>query len=213
MEKGKFMVLEGQGFTGKTEQAYLLVQALKALGLAVVETQEPGGVAGAEAIRTELLARRAAGTITPEQEVELFYKSRGIFLTNLVKPTLIEGKWIISTRFSASTFVYQGQEGEVDLNIIQKLEDKVVNGCQPDLYFLLDVPEEEIIRRMQSSQRIRHGYNELDMIKITGRRQSYLNLAKDNHYHNWVIINGEGSLEEVHQEIWQSLINKEIIRV
>lgn len=209
MIKSKFIVLEGQGFTGKTQQAKLLAKRLLEQGLEVIETQEPGGGESAQVIREELLKRREEGTITPEKEVELFYRSREKFLKELVIPSLEQGKWVISTRFSASTFVYQGFVDGVSLELIQKLEDEIVDGHQPDLYILIDVAEGEILRRMEmENNRAKHGYNEEDLEIIKKRKEGYLKLAKENVHGNWVIVDGNGTVEEVHQKIWEEVKEK-----
>lgn len=206
MERGRFIVLEGQGYSGKTEQAQLLVARLEKEGIEAIETQEPGGVEESLKIREELMQRRAGGNITPEEELGLFYKARGVFLDMLVRPNLTEGKWILSTRFSASTFVYQGYEGGIDLDLIQKLDNEVVGDTQPDLYILLDVEEQEIMRRMkETNKRQRHSYNELDEEKIRIRRHGYLELAKENKHKNWVIINGNQPIEQVSKDIWKQV--------
>src|SRR5689334_2524101 len=101
MERGKFIVLEGQGFSGKTEQAPLLVEQLQKYGFSVIQTQEPGGVPEAEGIREQILTLRGQKKIGPEDELKMFYQSRGLFLGKLVVPELDNGKWIVSTRFSA----------------------------------------------------------------------------------------------------------------
>lgn len=200
--RGKFIVLEGQGFSGKTEQSSLLTDRLGKLGVEVVSTQEPGGVGSALAIREELLRRRAGGLITPEEEVSLFYRARGAFLSELVIPSLDDGRWVVSTRFSASTHVYQGVEGGVSLDLIGQLDDQVVGNNQPDLYLLLNVTPEEILRRMTSSARQRHSYNELDMAKIKARHRGYLGLARENRHGNWVVVEGNGSIAKVSEDIW-----------
>lgn len=206
MQLGKFIVLEGQGFSGKTEQARLLSEKLRQKGKEVIETQEPGGVASAQAIRDEILKRKQQENITPEEEVQLFYKSRERFLHELVIPALLEGKWIVSTRFSASTFVYQGFVSGVDLKFIEGLEEKVVNIHQPDLYILIDVSEEEILKRItKEDKREIHGYNEADLKVIKKRREGYLNLAKENTNKNWVIVDGNKGLEDVAEQIWKAV--------
>lgn len=201
-KKGKFIVLEGQGFSGKTEQSSLLVNRLKQSGTEVIETQEPGGVESALVIRAELLDRRAKGIITPEEEVELFYKSRGRFLEELVKPALQKGAWVISTRFSPSTEVYQGAEGGVSLDLIREKEREVVGKNQPDLYILLDVDPKVIYERMQNGKRERHGYNELDMEKLVKRAEAYREIAKENRFSNWEVVDGNLPIPEVHASIW-----------
>jgi dTMP kinase len=205
--KGKFIVLEGQGFSGKTEQAHLLTEKLKGKGIDVIETQEPGGVESALEIREELLKRRKDGNITPEEEVELFYKSREKFLEELVLPALEMGTWVVSTRFSASTFVYQGYVDGLDIKKIEELEEKIVGENQPDLYILIDVSEEEIWKRMKHSAREKHGYNEEDREIIKKRREGYLKLAKENQHRNWEIIDGDQDIEDVSKGVWDRVEN------
>lgn len=200
--RGRFVVLEGQGFSGKTEQAHLLAEKLRKKGIDVVETQEPGGVKSALEIREELLTRRKEGSISPEEEVELFYKSREKFLKELVLPALEMGTWVVSTRFSASTFVYQGYVDGIDIKKIEELEEKVVGENQPDLYILIDVSEEEIWKRMGESRREKHGYNEEDKEIIKKRREGYLKLAKENKYKNWEIISADENIVEVSKKVW-----------
>ena len=55
IETGRFITLEGGEGVGKSTQAMALAGALRARGIDVVETREPGGSEGAEAIR-KLLA-------------------------------------------------------------------------------------------------------------------------------------------------------------
>lgn len=206
--RGKFIVLEGQGFTGKTTQAALLSDYLQKRGIKVIETHEPGGIKEAEEIREEILKRRADGLISSEEEVELFYKSRKIFLDKLVKPSLAKGVWVISTRFSISTYIYQGLEGGVSLDLINKLEKQVVAGFKPDLYILLDVSVEEIIRRLKRNLRQKHSFNEFDKEKIINRRKHYLRVAGENKNKNWMIVDGEGAVEEVEKRILGAVISK-----
>lgn len=206
--QGFFIVFEGQGFGGKTTQAKILARKLKKLGLSVVLGREPGGIPQAEAIRDELLDRREKRTVTPTQEVELLYKSREIFLNKLVKPALKKGSWVISTRFSPSTFVYQGIEGGVSLDYIQKVDDTIVKGFQPDLYILLDLTEKEIEKRLTSNGREKHSFNELDKKKIKTRREGYLQIAKENKERNWVVVDGGQSVDEVSRKVWQIVSSK-----
>lgn len=207
-ERGKFIVLEGQGFSGKTEQAPLLVVQLQRHGLTVIQTQEPGGVPEAEKIREQILTLRGEKKIGPEDELRMFYESRGLFLGKLVVPETEKGKWVVSTRFSASTYVYQGREGGISKDLINQLDREVVGSNQPDLYLLLDVAPEEIIRRLQAKDsREKHSFNEVDENKIKLRAQAYLDLAKENRYGNWEIVDGNGSIQEVRQRIWTAVAN------
>lgn len=203
----KFIVIEGQGFTGKTTQAKLLVQKLQEKGIEAIETREPGGVESAEIIRQELLRLREVGDISAEEEVKLFYQARKAFVEELVKPSLERGIWAVSTRFSPSTIVYQGIERGVNLELIKKIDSETISDLKPDLIILLDVTEDEIWKRMEEdNMRTKHGYNEMDKNIIENRRKGYLKLANENTDGNWVIIDANGSVEEVAQKIWEIIL-------
>ncbi len=62
---GRFISLEGGEGCGKSTQLKRLAEALRARGVEVVETREPGGSPGAEAIR-RLLLEGEEGRWTPE---------------------------------------------------------------------------------------------------------------------------------------------------
>ncbi len=203
MNKGKFIVIEGQGFTGKTTQTELLAQKLKKKGIDTIFTREPGGVPEAEKIREELLRKRGDQSFTPEQEVKLFYTSRELFLNELVRPALKKGTWIISSRFSPSTIVYQGIVGGYDLELIKKLDEEVVKDTVPDLIILLDLPDHEVIKRMVEDIKIVHSYNEFNEDIIKKRREGYLKLAMEGD--NWEVVDGTGSVEEVADKVWEKV--------
>ncbi|PWB63530.1 MAG: thymidylate kinase, partial [Bradyrhizobiaceae bacterium] len=73
--RGKFITFEGGEGTGKSTQVNLLANRLRALGLGVVVTREPGGSAGAEAIRHVILSG-AAKPLGPYAETLLFAAAR-----------------------------------------------------------------------------------------------------------------------------------------
>lgn len=204
--RGQFIVIEGQGFTGKTTQTKLLAQKLKKKGIKVIATGEPGGVPEAEKIREELLNRKEEDKLTPEQEVKLFYTSRELFLDELVRPSLKKGVWVISTRFSPSTFVYQGLVEGYDLELIKKLDKEVVKDTKPDLIILLDIPSGQVIKRMVEDTRIRHRYNEFNKDIIKKRREGYLKLAMEGD--NWEVVDGTGTIGEVSEKIWEIVAKK-----
>lgn len=203
MSSAKFIVLEGQGFTGKTTQAKLLVEKLKEKGIEAIDTREPGGVPEAEKIREELLKKKEEGSFSPEEEVKLFYAARELFLNELIRPSLKKGTWIVSTRFSPSTFVYQGLVEGYNLSLIKKLDEEVVGQTRPDLIILLDIPEHEVIKRMVEDTRIAHSYNEFNEDIIKKRREGYLKLAMEGD--NWEVVDGTGTMEEVSEKIWKAV--------
>ncbi|WP_234049889.1 MULTISPECIES: dTMP kinase [unclassified Xanthobacter] len=138
--RGWFITLEGGEGTGKSTQARLLAEHLRARGWYVVETREPGGSPGAEAVRHVLLSG-AAEPLGPQVEALLFAAARADHVNSLIAPALAAGRIVVCDRFMDSTRVYQGVVGQVDADLLQGLE-RVCVRARPDLTLVLDVPPE-----------------------------------------------------------------------
>jgi len=143
---GKFITLEGGEGAGKTTQAALLSERLRAAGLQILQTREPGGTPRAEAIREVLLSGRAKpfGAIG---EAILFYAARESHLALAIRPALSAGKWVICDRFSDSTRAYQGAAGGLPMKTIETFEAAVVGPTKPDLTLIFDIDPEIGLRR------------------------------------------------------------------
>jgi dTMP kinase len=146
---GRFITFEGGEGAGKSSHAALLVQRLSGLGIAVVQTREPGGSPGAEIIRHVLLSG-AAKPLGPDAEAILFAAARADHVANLIEPALKQGRWVICDRFIDSTRVYQGMLGHADLKLIHSLERVSIGPLRPDITFILDVPAEVGLARAKS---------------------------------------------------------------
>ncbi|WP_430398419.1 dTMP kinase [Ferrovibrio sp.] len=146
LKTGRFITLEGGEGAGKSTQIKRLVAKLQSLGFEVVQTREPGGTPGAEAIRGLLvtgdIARWEADT-----EALLHYAARTEHVAKTVKPALARGAWVISDRFADSTMAYQGYAGQVGRERIATLHKLVLGEFQPDLTLILDLPVQEGLRR------------------------------------------------------------------
>ncbi|RAI31345.1 dTMP kinase, partial [Rhodoplanes serenus] len=139
--RGKFITFEGGEGSGKSTQATRLAERLRALGIAVVQTREPGGSPGAEIVRHVLLAG-AAKPLGPEAEAMLFAAARADHLDRTIRPALDRGAWVVCDRFADSTRVYQGTVGKADPALIRALERVAVGDTRPDLTLVLDLPAE-----------------------------------------------------------------------
>ena len=137
--RGRFITFEGGEGTGKSTHSSLLADRLRALGVDVVLTREPGGSPGAEVIRHVLLSG-VAKPLGVEAEALLFAAARGDHVRITIEPALARGSWVICDRFIDSTRVYQGILGQLDPKFIRALERVTVGELEPDLTFILDVP-------------------------------------------------------------------------
>jgi dTMP kinase len=155
--RGRFITFEGGEGTGKSVQASMLANRLRALGLSVVLTREPGGSPGAEIIRHVILSG-AAKPFGAHAEAILFAAARDDHIRHTIAPALERGRWVISDRFADSTRVYQGTLGNVDPKLIQGLERITVGDLKPDITFILDLSTEIGLARA----RARRGEEEAD---------------------------------------------------
>src|SRR5476651_1828219 len=103
---GHFITLEGGEGAGKSTQVRRLAATLAEKGIAVLTTREPGGSPGAEEIRA-LLVNGAPGRWDALTETLLVYAARADHVKCTIGPALIADKWVISDRFTDSTYAYQ----------------------------------------------------------------------------------------------------------
>ncbi len=145
--RGAFIAFEGGEGAGKSTQARMLAEALRARGLTVVTTREPGGTPGAEAIRDLLLSPPGAGW-TAEAEALLFAAARADHVANLIRPSLARGEWVLCDRFVDSSRAYQGGAGGLGDDAILGLHDFGSGGLRPDLVILLEGDEAVLAARL-----------------------------------------------------------------
>ncbi|HAD85591.1 MAG TPA: thymidylate kinase, partial [Brevundimonas sp.] len=88
----------GEG-AGKTTQARLLVERLRARGLDVLQTREPGGSPGAEEIRG-IAVSGEADRWSARTETLLMYAARSDHLERTILPALAAGRWVVCDRFA-----------------------------------------------------------------------------------------------------------------
>lgn len=145
-ETGRLITFEGGEGVGKSTQLAKLAEHLRACGLEVVTTREPGGTPTAEALREALLSGRVA-PMGPLAEAALFAAARINHVEQLIAPALARGVYVLCDRFIDSTRAYQGARGGVDPKYIALLERAAVGATRPDLTIILDLPPQEGLAR------------------------------------------------------------------
>jgi dTMP kinase len=194
--RGRFISLEGGEGVGKSTQLKALAEALRSRGLEVVETREPGGSPGAEAIR-ELLLQGEVDRWTPETEALLFAAARSDHVARKIRPALDFGKWVLSDRFIDSSLAYQGGAGGVGMSNIMKLHQIGSGGLLPDRTLLLDLPQFDA-----ASREFARDNGKLDRFgrKTGGYHEAlaaaFRSLAADNPG-RFRVVDAEGGVEEV----------------
>ncbi len=135
--RGRFITVEGLDGCGKSTQLNRLAESLRALGIEVLLTREPGGTEIGEKIRAVLLDSRTQG-LSPWTELALMFASRAQQIDELILPALEAGTWVLCDRFTDSSEAYQGGGRKLGSEPILELHRVLCRGLQPDLTVLMD---------------------------------------------------------------------------
>ena len=146
MSRGRFITFEGGEGAGKSTQVARLVAALRARGIEVVQTREPGGSPGAEAIRN-LVLNGEVERWSSRTEILLMFAARSDHLERTIRPALEAGSWVVCDRFADSSRAYQGAGGGVPEEFIEQLDAAIVGADQPDRTLIFDLPVEVGLER------------------------------------------------------------------
>jgi dTMP kinase len=149
MERGKFITIDGVEGAGKSTQITFICDYLKAKGVNVILTREPGGTDVGEKIRTLLLSN-STGKMHADTELMLMFAARNEHIQNKIMPALKQGDWVLSDRFTDASYAYQGGGRGLDVERIVQLEQWVLQDFIPDMTLLLDVPVEIGMSRVES---------------------------------------------------------------
>ncbi len=201
--RGIFISFEGMDGCGKSTQIKELRRRLRPLGDRVVLTREPGGTVLGEEIR-KLLQRAGEGPdISDRAELLLFMASRAELVSQVLRPSLRQGKCIIADRFLDSSTIYQGVARGLGPEIVAQVNRFAVEDCLPDVTFLMDIdPEEARARMMERGNR-----NRMESLPDTffeEVREGYLALAKAEPA-RIVVVEATDKVGRISDTIWNVL--------
>ncbi len=165
---GRFITFEGIDGAGKSTHIEWFAQQVRARGVEVVVTREPGGTPLAERLRGLLLTE----PMSVEAETLLMFAARREHLLALIRPALARGAWVVCDRFTDSTYAYQGSGRGVPTDRIAELERWVHGDLQPHRTYLFDLPADLAAQRRADAraadrfegediaffERVRNGY-------------------------------------------------------
>lgn len=197
MSAGLFVSFEGIDGSGKSTQARMLQDHLRAAGHEPVLTREPGGSPGAEEIRA-LVLNGATDRWSPETELLLFTAARRDHLERTVRPALAAGRTVICDRFADSTRMYQGLRGAGLRALVDALHDLMI-AQEPDLTILIDIDAEAGLAR--ALERGGEGRFEAFGAQMQARmRTGFLALAAE-FAQRFVVIDGARDVDAVAADV------------
>ncbi len=194
-----FITFEGIDLSGKSTQIQLLKKYLENKKKKVISVREPGGTLISEKIRDILLDKEHL-KMEYLTEYLLFSASRQQLTREVILPNLKKNYFVLSDRYFDSSTAYQGYGGMLDLKIIKKINSIATGGLVPDLTFLINISIEECIKR---KKRMKKTEDRIEQKKISYYKKvsdGYLKIA-DNNKRRFVVIDGNRSVEEIHNEI------------
>ena len=171
--RGKFITLEGVDGAGKSTFSAWIEQRLRARGVDLLVTREPGGTPIGERLREMLLN----DAMEPSTETLLMFAARQEHLLKLIIPALSAGRWVLCDRFTDATFAYQGAGRSVGEREIAALEQWVHGDLQPHLTVLFDLPV-EVARARSHAARRPDRFESEQMAFFARVRDAYLRRAR-----------------------------------
>ena len=202
MKRGLFISFEGIDGAGKSTHVAWSADFLRAQGIALTLTREPGGTVLGEKLRELLLATE--GQIHPETEALLMFSARRQHLEEVIYPALARGDCVLCDRFTDASFAYQGGGRGVEKRKLATLEAWVHPELQPDLTVLFDVSAEvgqERVGRIKSPDRFERE-NSTFFVRV---REAYLERLKESP-RRFVRLDSTRAIGDVQAELKQKLL-------
>ena len=196
--KGHFITLEGGDGSGKTTQIELLSDYLRGRGIDASTTREPGGTRLGEALRDIIL--HSSDPIDDKVELLLMFAARSQHITEVIKPRLASGQWVLSDRFTDATFAYQGGGRQVAIKDIEGLQIFVQGDFTSDKTILLDLPVEQGILRLTRRGEAHDRIEQQDLAFKRRVREAYLERYRQCRS-RIALVDASGTIAQVHQAI------------
>lgn len=200
MKKGLFISIEGPDGSGKSTQIKNIRRFFNDKGIDIIFTREPGGTAIGERIR-HIILDRACSEMDDMTEALLYAAARAQHVRQVIKPALAEGKIVICDRFVDSSIAYQGYGRKIG-KPVEVINEYAVDGCMPDITFLMKM-DPRVGRRRISAENQDRLEREMDDFHIR-TFEGYLELEK-KYPERIVGIDASRSIEEIKSDIYKKL--------
>jgi dTMP kinase len=216
-QRGRFITFEGLDGCGKSTQLAKLATVLRAQGLPVVVTREPGGTPTGEKVR-HLLLDTNTSSLAPLAELALMFAARAQHIGEVIQPALAEGRVVLCDRFTDSTEAYQGGGRKLGSEAVLALHRILCGNMRPELTILMDSDVAMSVDRARRRNKTQAGKNkgaksdenrfEQESRAFFGRvRNAYLTIAA-REPQRMVVVDARGTPDETHRQIVQVVRRK-----
>lgn len=211
--RGKFITFEGLDGVGKSTQLERLADKLRARGLEVITTRNPGGTVIGEKLRAVLLSSRTEG-LSHRAELGMMFADRAQHVEEMILPALEKGQWVLCDRFTDSSEAYQGGGRRLGSEAVLQLHKILCHNLQPDLTILmLSDPAHSVARaRRRNTEQTRRAQADENRFEKENRAfykrvfDAYMDIAAREK--RVVKVDARKPIEKVHKEIVRSVEEK-----
>ena len=194
-ETGLFVCFEGGEGAGKSTQAGLLSDWLRARGRDVLLTFEPGDTHVGRDIR-RIVLDPATGHLADRTEALLYAADKAEHVEKVVTPALAEGTVVITDRYVDSSLAYQGAGRTIDTAELERVLRWATGDLRPHLTVLLDVEPSAGLARFDERDRI-----EAESLDFHERaREGFLALAAADPEH-YLVLDGRADRDALAEQI------------
>ena len=210
-KKPFFIVFEGVEGCGKSFQSKKLYNKLKKFNFENILTREPGGTKSSELIRNLILkdyfTKDSKEKFDKYTDTLLYLAARNEHIKNKIKPALQKKQVVICDRFTDSTIAYQVHGKKVDINFINDIHKKILQGITPNIVFILKVSMTSSKQRLKK-RKTKNRYDNFSQSFYTNAQKAFIKLAKKRK--NYFILNSsqnDNFLEDKIFNITKKLLN------
>lgn len=204
-----FITFEGCEGTGKTTQASLLAEWLQEKQIPVLLTKEPGTIVSKECRQIRQLLLSPDNDMAHRAEFLLYLADRAQHVEKVIHPALQQDRWVVSDRYSDSTYVYQGYGRGLLLSDIKPMISWASRGLMPDITFIMDLPVEVGLKRAKSSNTEFVGGDRMekeDMEFHSRLREGFLQVYRENKYGRCVLLDASKSIEDLQKDVIEKIL-------
>lgn len=167
MSKGKFIVLEGLDYSGKTTLAKLLAEHLNSIGIETVHTScSDKDNRLARVVKDHILATDKLPSV--DTQAMLYGACINDLVDTVLVPAIDSGKWVVCERYTLSSRIYQTHSLLTNA-LTSNIERKLV----PDLTIVLDITPQVHRERMVSRLTAPDAMENVDEATVNQRRKQY----------------------------------------
>jgi dTMP kinase len=200
MNKAKFIVFEGIDGSGKSTISNLLFEKLRSENNDIYKTFEPTDSPIGSVIKNILNKR----ILSDDKTIgALFLADRLDHIQNPVSGMLHyleQGKHVISDRYYYSSYAYHVPM--LDMDWVIAANKVCADLLRPDIVFFIDISAKESMKRLSASRAFLDLFEteeKMDQVIINYKKA----IQKEGKKDNVVIIDGQRSVEEIFEEVWE----------